>query len=298
MSKKGKDFEIAVYEFVKSLSPKSTVYFDHTVFDKDTGTPQQVDAWIETEFADHFPLTFHVSCKDHGRKLDIGHIRTFITEVKSSGATTGIIYSRSGFYKPALKKAKSHNMACCQLYEKSPADKPELLVLNYYVCCSRVEFGISFTDILEGVNTCGDLFDQKVKDSCLNVVETIQSEATSLENEVKGRHCGFPKESSKTTKVVIKDGNELEIDITLKYRYYKGKLEAHLVSGSYCFSNGDFKGKQSSPVIDMKSVHPGEGWEEITLERELPSWKAIAILSGGKLDASQLKLKRNQKLIY
>jgi len=63
------------------------------------------------------------------------------------------------------------------------------------------------------------------------------------------------------------------------------------------FSNRKFKGSLSTPTIDMKSVHPGQGWEEIQSVDDSLSFKAIAVLSGGKPDESQISEMRNRRLI-
>jgi hypothetical protein len=294
---KGKDFEKAVYEFVKSLSPTSKVYFDYKVLDRDTGTTRQVDVWIETTILDHFPISILVSCKDYKRPLDIGHVGTFREEVRSSGASTGIIYSRSGFSKPALKKAKTNGLSCCKLYNNSPADKPEILVFESYVCAPRVEFDVTFNQAMEGISTWGDVYDQKEEGTGLTIFEKIYHEVSGLETEVKENLSGFPKQKNAVFEVNLGQGKSLSINLRLGYRYYKGKLEAHLVNGSYCFSNEKFKGSLSTPVIDMKSVHPGPGWEEIQSVDDSLSFKAIAILSGGKPDESQIEAMKRKRLI-
>ena len=295
---KGKDFEIAVCEFVKSISPESKVTFDHNVKDKDTGTYRQVDVWIETKFANHIPLTILVSCKDYKRRMDIGHIGTFINEVRSTGASTGVIYSRSGFSKPALNKAAAHGLNCCQLYKDSPADKPEMLVFNSYVCCPRVNFTFDFSSPMEGISTHGDLYDMKLQKSDKTLIQRVQEEVTLMEKERKNKRDGFPIDEFKTINLIISNGSTVDIEITLGYKYYKGKLEAHLVSGSYCFGNGNFKGVQRSPIIDMKDIHPGACLEEIVLDDEMPSLKAIGILSGGKFDDAQVEAMRHKEIVW
>jgi len=134
VAQKGKQFEKAVYAFVKALSPNSQVFFDHKVPDRDTGTFRQVDAWIETNYGGHIPLTILISCKDYIRKLDISHIGTFINEIHSTSASTGVIYSSSGFSENALKKAETNGVNCCQLFTGKIAPLPPKLIFHSYVC--------------------------------------------------------------------------------------------------------------------------------------------------------------------
>src|SRR4051812_45394713 len=95
--KPGREFEIAVYEFVKTLADKDTkVDFDHKQPSVFNGKMRQVDAWIRTKVLGHVPITIAVSCKDYGRRLDETHIEDFHARIESYGASTGIIYSRKG----------------------------------------------------------------------------------------------------------------------------------------------------------------------------------------------------------
>src|SRR4051812_19104899 len=76
--KPGREFEEAVYEFVKTLADKHTeVIFDHKQLSVFTGKSRQVDAWIRTKVLGHFPISIAVSCKDYGRRLDDTHIEDF-----------------------------------------------------------------------------------------------------------------------------------------------------------------------------------------------------------------------------
>ncbi|HLO99813.1 MAG TPA: restriction endonuclease, partial [Fimbriimonas sp.] len=111
MAKHGIEFEKAVYEFAKALDPKAEVLFDHKVSDRDTDTLRQCDVWINAKFGGHWPLSILISCKDHSTKLDINDIGTFLEEKRSTGASYGVIYSKSGFTKPAVEKAKVNGIA-------------------------------------------------------------------------------------------------------------------------------------------------------------------------------------------
>ncbi|MCF7956642.1 MAG: restriction endonuclease, partial [Phycisphaerae bacterium] len=125
MTGSSKQFEKDVWAFANTLSTSAEVLFDHKVMDKDTGSQRQVDVWINAKLGNHIPISILVSCKNYKRKLDITHIESFIAEVHSTSASTGVIYSSSGFTKPALKKAESHGMACCRLFRNEPTDIPK-----------------------------------------------------------------------------------------------------------------------------------------------------------------------------
>jgi hypothetical protein len=93
MIKPGREFEEAVYTFAKALDPTAEILFDHSVLDRDTGKPRQCDVWINAKFGGHWPISILVSCKDHNRKLHVGDIGAFCDEVRSTGASTGVISS-------------------------------------------------------------------------------------------------------------------------------------------------------------------------------------------------------------
>jgi predicted helicase len=139
-----REFERAVYDFVKALDPSATVLFDHKVPDRDTRTPRQVDVWVEAKLLGHFPVSVLVSCKAHKRKVDIAKMDAFVKEVQSAGASLGVIYSTSGFTPGALRKAKAHGLPCCRLYRDQPADIPQTLFLWNY--CFQAAFIISLLE--------------------------------------------------------------------------------------------------------------------------------------------------------
>lgn len=270
MSKKSKDFERAVHEFVAALDPNARVLFDHKVADRDSGKPRQVDVWIEATILQHIPLTICVSCKHHGRRLDQGHIGTFVNEVQSACASTGVIFSSSGFTKPALEKAAKNGIACCRLYRNEPADLPEILVCGSCILCSPA-FSLDLVELVDpsSATTWNDLFNLLVdKDgNRRTLLESLEAEFRKCEHDAKNHaktgalpedwcfECSFgqPNEEGATTR----------IRVTGRWRYHQAKLEAHYVDGSYCFSSGAFCGTQASPSIDMHSSDPGPGWEAL-----------------------------------
>jgi hypothetical protein len=53
----------------------------------------------------------------------------------------------------------------------------------------------------------------------------------------------------------------LRVVVTGTWRFYRAKVEAYDVNGSYEFTKGDFKGRLATPPIDRLSTEPGPGWE-------------------------------------
>ncbi len=252
MPKPGRDFEEAVLAFVQTLDPQAEVIFDHKVPDRDTGTPRQCDVWIKAKFAGHWPLSILVSCKDHSRKLDVGDIGKFINEVRSTGASTGVIYSKSGFTKPAIRKAEVNGLSCCRLYQSEPTDMPGVLLFDSYACTPRIGLALMSSPEFDEPVTWSDIFDIAIEPQS-NVLKEL------------------------VTRIVIR--------IQCTWKKYKGKIEASLVNGSYSVSNNSFFGSQSTPWIDTQSEHPGEHWVEITNDEiDLPINRMIAISYHGNVE--------------
>lgn len=271
MGKPGKDFEKAVYEFVRTIGPTATVSFDHTVADRDTGTPRQVDVWVEAKLMNHFPQTFAISCKDHKRPLNISHVETFLSEVRSTGAGSGIIYSRSGFSKNALAKAKANGVSCCLLLQNDSPPVPECLFLRSFLAHPQAAIDVSRrTGVYESITTWGELFTLRVETAgkATTALELIEEGYAKLEKELldgaRGGELTPPSGSSECT--FCQDGDSesrLSVRLRVFWRYYSGRSEAHLMNGSYCFDNKHFAGTQLGPTIALKEDSPGPGWEEV-----------------------------------
>jgi hypothetical protein len=270
MSKYGRDFELAVYDFAKSVDSSAQVLFDHSVRDRDTGELRQCDVWINALFGGHWPLSILVSCKDHKRKLHVGDIGAFLDEIRSTGASTGVIYSRTGFTKPSLLKARANGVACCRLYRNEPADIPQSIFFEQFTCNPSVQLIIKTDPIPPHLVTWNDIFSVTVEaeNGSSTILELIaatyhDAEAQSVE---KSRSTNtFPPEW--TTELRIKDDDtaeELWINVVGKWKRYRARLEAHLLNGSYSLANESFKGSIAGPSIDIRSSHPGESWTEVT----------------------------------
>jgi hypothetical protein len=269
-----KQFEQAVLEFTKTLDPTAKVFFNHKVLDRDTGTSRQVDVWIEAKFGGHLPISILVSCKKHKRKLDITHIDTFAAEVRATRASTGVIYSSSGFTNPALQKALSNGLSCCRLFQKEPSEIPKSLVFWHYVCYSRLRLAIPDSEIKS-------LMDRKIIDwGTLLMIRTC--EGNLLVDEIfrefsKGED--WAKQHSNQDCVVPQDWKGEYIvspleEPTFKFRLwligyweiYRARLEYYTLNGSYCYTNKSYVGSVATPTVDMWGTHPGPGWEPIKRE--------------------------------
>lgn len=289
MTKPSKQFEKDVWAFANTLSPSAEVLFDHKVLDKDTGSQRQVDVWINAMFGNHIPISILISCKNHKRKLDITHIESFHAEVRSTAASTGIIYSSSGFTAPALKKANSCGLTCCRLFRNEPADIPKSLVLWSYCCKACVSISLTEYDskALErnGIFYWKDLFEMRV-DNSTNLLDYITTRYHQYEKQIiteKSRKGLFPEDFFIKITFWPDDKPDLKSKIIVfgRWKKYKGKVEAHLLKGSYCFSSNKFLGNMYTPPIDTKDP-PGPLYEEIKGEIDTASaFSSVMIFSAG-----------------
>ncbi len=296
MSKPGRDFEEAVYAFANTLDPKAEVLFDHQIPDRDTGELRQCDVWINAKFGEHWPLSILVSCKDHRRKLHVGDIGTFCDEVRSTCADMGVIYSRTGFTAPAIAKAKANKISCCKLYQNEPADIPLAVYFNQFVCHPTIQLSLQ-TDLKEsGYKTWDDLF---ALSDCNETQTMLDGLAEAFR---KGEECSlaegrrlleqkeafFPPNWQQNLSTEGEEDKRIFFTLMGRWRRYRSSIEATLLNGSYCFSNGAFKGEVIGPSIDTKGPHPGEAWTEIMDEVEAyPQSASILItLSGGDVKST------------
>lgn len=297
MTRPSKQFEKDVWVFANTLDPSSEVLFNHKVLDKDTGSRRQVDVWINAKLGNHIPISILVSCKNHKRKLNISHIESFAAEVRSTTASTGIIYSSSGFSASALKKAKSEGLACCRLFRSEPADIPQSLLIWSYCCKSQVSVSLIEFDrnILKGngVIIWKDLFAMQVDDT-MNLLDHISAQYHRYEKQkiAEASEKGvFPENWTAEHTLVSDDEHAIKCKVIVygRWKKYKGKIESHLLNGSYCFSNNEFRGRMRSPPIDTK-VPPGRWWEEIKGEAEtMADSRMVAIFSGGDVRTALLE---------
>ncbi len=286
-SPKGKGFELAVHAFAQSLNPTAEVLFDHKVEDRDTKTLRQCDVWINTSLGGHWPLSILVSCKDHKRKLHVGDIGAFVNEVSSTGASTGVIYSRYGFTNPAIIKAKANGIACCRLFENNQADIPEVIIFHQYTCNPHFRFSIEANPDPTRFRTWHDIFDAEIDDDgrkcqIIDVLEKsyLEGQANSIE---EGNKRGTFPVDWKTTLSMTGDelGGRLCISLIAGWNRFKARMEGHLLNGSYSINNSAFWGSISGPSIDTYSpTNPGDGWERVEggAEAVLPSNRLLLIL--------------------
>jgi hypothetical protein len=219
----------------------------------------------------------------------------FDGELISSGAYKGMIYSFAGYTKPALEKARKLGICCCKLYLNDKPDLPENLNFKSYCCTSRIKVTLKNPPVpYWNIVNYNDLFNiiYKSDGSESRVIDLIHSgfikmEKTAVEQVKEGK---FPL--AWVNEITLNETDEVNgltpkplcIVVEGSWKVYEGKLEAHLLEGSYSFSSGEFHGSQTGPAIDMQGPHPGPGWKLIMEPPSLIGAQCVAaILYGGNV---------------
>ena len=264
-----KNFETAVGNFVAALDPSAEVTHDAIIPDIDTGLPRQRDVWVEAKFGQHFPIKILLSCKYWEEKLNVQDIDAFLGELRSSGAHKGVIYARTGFTPPAIGKALANDVCCCLLYRNQPPDLPNALTFQTYLCTPSIRTLLpqGCPDPQWALAVWNDLFDVPIdnreggKKTALDVIVAAifdaEEKAATRRTDPK-QH--FPSEIQTTLKLAEKGRKPINLTLHVAWNVYRGKLEAHLLDGSYSVTSGDFKAMQLGPAISLRDG-PGPGWE-------------------------------------
>jgi len=262
---------------------------------------RQCDVWVNAKIGGHWPISILISCKDHNQKLDVGDIGAFNDEVRSTSASTGVIYSRAGFSEPALEKAVANGLSCCKLFQNQPPQLPAKLWFDSFACSAKMGLFIVGDNIPSQLSTWDDLFSISFAngESVLDLLqETYHKFESAAVSEIT-KTGQFPNNWAVDINLSSEEPERPALVLRIEgiWKKYRGRVEASFINGSYCFNNDSFAGTQSTPFIDTKSTHPGEGWLEIQEANfSMPSNRIIAILYRPPV-AQILKAEMGPKLI-
>lgn len=271
MSKDWKNFEEAVAQFVQALDPTAQVTHNYKERDRQSGALRQRDVWIETTACKMFPLSILVSCKRLRRKIDQSHIDTFYGELNSSRANIGVLYSYSGFTVPAISKARELGIHCCHLFQNEAPEIPKVLTLEAYHCRSSISLSVDHERLAGwGIENWGDLFNVQCPSEETNIAVVdlisrlyIEAEKSSVEATKWGVEVPQPFNVGIEITSETRSLDSVRIFAHGKWDFYRARLEAYLLNGSYSFTAEKFVGEIAMPAVDRLSPEPGPGWEAI-----------------------------------
>ncbi len=278
----GKLFEEAVYKHILKMDPNARVMFDHNVPDIHSGEPRQADLWIEMSVPGVGPFKILVSCKDHKKRQGSIAIETMIAQVESYGANYGILYSSSGFTKPALKKARIKKIRCCSLLSDGSPEVPPDIFCEIFIAYSTFRIGIENQLEFPVGTKWGDLLAVRTIDlgnpSVADLLEQIS---------IRFREHGLDDDLFSTAKlteqprgVTLSIGASpslppFKIAVSLDWSWYRGLREVFETTAS---SNQTDEYVEGSLETSIPVTHlPGEGWEKC--ERPTGDSKLLRLLT-------------------
>lgn len=285
-----KQFEIAIANFLKALDKNAKITHDAKIPDRDTGQLRQRDVWVEAMICQMFPIKIYVSCKFTNTKINEQDMDAVIGELRSSGANKGVIYSKIGFTDEAIIKAAKVDISCCKLYDNQPPDLPEFLLLKQYLVRSAICFKIVKMDTENPPKTYDDLFKVEIKningdknkilflDRVVILLQKLEKHAMKEEN----KECLLPKDWVITSELETHNNKgKIKIKLGIHWKIFEAKLRAWLTNGSYSFTEKIFIGEQTSPVIDIQSAYPGNGWQLLEKRPEISGSFMVIFFNNG-----------------
>lgn len=112
--RKGRDLERLVALVEKVLGPQAEVRSPDHLPDRDTSELREVDVSIRLQVGST-PVLIIGECRDRKAVQDSTWIEQLAEKAKSVGAARALAVSRSGFYEPAIAKAKARGVEVRQL---------------------------------------------------------------------------------------------------------------------------------------------------------------------------------------
>lgn len=218
------------------------------------------------------PVSILVSCKRYKRKVNQQQMDAFLGEWRSSRAHVGVIYSYSGFTKPALEKARANRVSCCRLYVDEPPDIPEVVLFTCYLWQPLVRVHASGHLSERPSLTWQDLYFIRDEDgSLLEQLEHAWKEAA--DGALKAIEGGKARPNLVVVRNLAFDASgdlpAFEVKVTHRWRLFRARETAYSVNGSYSESDKAFIGSATSPSIDTWSSEPGPGWQEVPSTSEI-----------------------------
>ncbi|HEV8239096.1 MAG TPA: hypothetical protein VGS57_07005 [Thermoanaerobaculia bacterium] len=122
--RRGRDLEQLVALLEKTLGPAVQVKSPDYLPDLQTGEPREVDVSVRIQ-AGSTPVLIMAECRDRKSAQDSTWIEQLASKAVSVGAERAIAVSRSGFFAPALEKARKWNIEVRQLSTLTPTTVAE-----------------------------------------------------------------------------------------------------------------------------------------------------------------------------
>ncbi|WP_432663769.1 restriction endonuclease [Wukongibacter baidiensis] len=279
------EYEQAVNEFIKALHPVGSSNYTVKKFDLHSSLEVDKNTLIETRVG-LFPIKILIRCLHYKDKLTVSHIDKFHQALKSSSATSGIIFSYSGFKKAAIKKCNTLGITWCNLYENQPPLLPS--VINYtsvYLLNPRISLQLGSIESESQFNMASDILSYELLKDERKVYNDItklynRCEQLSLRNKYKNE---FPKNTYEHLTYFSEFGDTLELIVGCEWLIRKTFLKGYLENGYYTFSNDILSDSKSLQAIDESSTQEVKDLETLS-DTELTEEHVQIIICDGSAE--------------
>ena len=157
----------------------------------------------------------------------------------------------------------------------------------------RQENGIIFWTDLLGINV------EENKTLSQIIEEGFNEAEIKVVNEHNPQDNMFPSNWQITYTFTPHNKDHLKFKLMVHgiWAIFRGRLEYHLLQGSYCYNNYSYSGGITGPPIDTWGSDPGPGWEEIDRNSDMiPSNRIVAIFTHAKVQEALEQHLANQKI--
>jgi len=180
MPKRTNAFQKLIALVNKQLAGHANVMESALLTDTVTGEQREVDVLIETSIAG-YDVKLGIECIDHKRKAGAPWVEGMVQKHENLPTNILILVSRSGFFVPALKKAKFYNVPAYSLGEAVDQD---WLQRVQSLTFSSLRFGImiytfQLIDTLEGVTIKNPLMFYDLEGQPQDLIGMLRSEIVS-----------------------------------------------------------------------------------------------------------------------
>jgi len=145
-SRRGKELELLVATLEKMLGGSNfEIKVNDRIPDKDTGELREIDVSLRLKAGSHEFLTI-IECRDRKAVPGAPWIEQLASKRDSVGANKAVAVSSSGFSKPAVKKARIHNIIVRTI------DKITLADVSKWMQAETIEVIGRYSEIVEIAN--------------------------------------------------------------------------------------------------------------------------------------------------
>ena len=140
MPKRTNFFQDLIARIEQTLAPSNAKVTQSKILkDARTGEDREVDVYIDVDYGNNRITRIGIHCRDHKRKSGTPWVEQVVGMQADLPVDKTVLVSRSGFTKPAIKKAKSLKMDVMNFEEAKRADWSKFLLQKVSALLTRIE---------------------------------------------------------------------------------------------------------------------------------------------------------------